>query len=144
MTIVWVLVYCVVLVRGFDFFLFKQKTAYEMGISDWISDVCSSDLHARLQSARLRRALLPAGWLRVRWRRNRPAPESQPRPRWRPARWPGRRIRCRHRSRTARPQATYRRKPAAPPRPEPREPERSEERRGGKAWVSPCRSRGSP
>src|SRR3546814_13003615 len=86
MTIVWVLVYCVVLVRGFDFFLFKQKTAYEMGISDWISDVCSSDLHARLQSARLRRALLPAGWLRVRWRRNRPAPESHPRPRWRPAR----------------------------------------------------------
>src|SRR3546814_1479069 len=26
------------------FFLFKQKTAYEMRISDWSSDVCSSDL----------------------------------------------------------------------------------------------------
>src|SRR3546814_1120954 len=26
-------------------FLFKQKTAYEMRISDWSSDVCSSDLH---------------------------------------------------------------------------------------------------
>src|SRR3546814_13159901 len=30
--------YCVV------FFFFKQKTAYEMRISDWSSDVCSSDL----------------------------------------------------------------------------------------------------
>src|SRR3546814_1753091 len=28
----------------FYFFLFKQKTAYEMRISDWSSDVCSSDL----------------------------------------------------------------------------------------------------
>src|SRR3546814_3179896 len=26
------------------FFFFKQKTAYEMRISDWSSDVCSSDL----------------------------------------------------------------------------------------------------
>src|SRR3546814_13797319 len=30
------------------FFVFKQKTAYEMRISDWSSDVCSSDLQARL------------------------------------------------------------------------------------------------
>src|SRR3546814_12204017 len=29
----------------FCFFFFKQKTAYEMRISDWSSDVCSSDLH---------------------------------------------------------------------------------------------------
>src|SRR3546814_4200222 len=28
-------------------FFFKQKTAYEMRISDWSSDVCSSDLHHR-------------------------------------------------------------------------------------------------
>src|SRR3546814_3101726 len=28
----------------FCFFCFKQKTAYEMRISDWSSDVCSSDL----------------------------------------------------------------------------------------------------
>src|SRR3546814_9786173 len=28
-------------------FLFKQKTAYEMRISDWSSDVCSSDLTKR-------------------------------------------------------------------------------------------------
>src|SRR5881628_4117305 len=26
------------------FFFFKQKTAYEMSVSDWSSDVCSSDL----------------------------------------------------------------------------------------------------
>src|SRR3546814_1716323 len=30
----------------FWFFFFKQKTAYEMRISDWSSDVCSSDLLA--------------------------------------------------------------------------------------------------
>src|SRR3546814_20394048 len=29
------------------FFFFKQKTAYEMRISDWSSDVCSSDLALR-------------------------------------------------------------------------------------------------
>src|SRR3546814_1266409 len=29
------------------FFFFKQKTAYEMRISDWSSDVCSSDLGCR-------------------------------------------------------------------------------------------------
>src|SRR3546814_16982721 len=31
-------------VIDFVFFVFKQKTAYEMRISDWSSDVCSSDL----------------------------------------------------------------------------------------------------
>src|SRR3546814_1922379 len=30
------------------FFFFKQKTAYEMRISDWSSDVCSSDLNRAL------------------------------------------------------------------------------------------------
>src|SRR3546814_18309204 len=29
---------------SYVFFFFKQKTAYEMRISDWSSDVCSSDL----------------------------------------------------------------------------------------------------
>src|SRR3546814_7505476 len=33
-----------VLCQLFLFFFFKQKTAYEMRISDWSSDVCSSDL----------------------------------------------------------------------------------------------------
>src|SRR3546814_5861649 len=32
------------LVLHLCFFFFKQKTAYEMRISDWSSDVCSSDL----------------------------------------------------------------------------------------------------
>src|SRR3546814_4931195 len=37
---------CAVLFHSvvFCFFFFKQKTAYEMRISDWSSDVCSSDL----------------------------------------------------------------------------------------------------
>src|SRR3546814_7677471 len=33
-------------VRSVYFFFCKQKTAYEMRISDWSSDVCSSDLKA--------------------------------------------------------------------------------------------------
>src|SRR3546814_10443772 len=32
------------------FFFFKQKTAYEMRISDWSSDVCSSDLPKRYRN----------------------------------------------------------------------------------------------
>src|SRR3546814_18497266 len=35
------------------FFFFKQKTAYEMRISDWSSDVCSSDLLYRIADGRL-------------------------------------------------------------------------------------------
>src|SRR3546814_169082 len=41
--------YCMIgrsyIVVFFFFFFFKQKTAYEMRISDWSSDVCSSDLN---------------------------------------------------------------------------------------------------
>src|SRR3546814_4785418 len=33
------------------FFFFKQKTAYEMRISDWSSDVCSSDLPQQVHQA---------------------------------------------------------------------------------------------
>src|SRR3546814_14009821 len=36
-------------------FFFKQKTAYEMRISDWSSDVCSSDLPTLHPALRLRR-----------------------------------------------------------------------------------------
>src|SRR3546814_9203968 len=44
------------------FFCFKQKTAYEMRISDWSSDVCSSDLGAgSRQDARLAPLGLPSG-----------------------------------------------------------------------------------
>src|SRR3546814_5562341 len=35
------------------FFFFKQKTAYEMRISDWSSDVCSSDLPSAGRSSYL-------------------------------------------------------------------------------------------
>src|SRR3546814_2851087 len=37
------------------FFFFKQKTAYEMRISDWSSDVCSSDLQYPLPAPGPRR-----------------------------------------------------------------------------------------
>src|SRR3546814_12263145 len=64
-------------------FFFKQKTAYEMRISDWSSDVCSSDL-----------------WLFARESLNARDADSRPyRPRCRPARrdrarrWPRRRSR---------------------------------------------------
>src|SRR3546814_3611056 len=42
----WDVISSVVVVNVFfsSFFFFKQKTAYEMRISDWSSDVCSSDL----------------------------------------------------------------------------------------------------
>src|SRR3546814_2912586 len=41
------------------FFFFKQKTAYEMRISDWSSDVCSSDLSSqRIQMFRRAIALV--------------------------------------------------------------------------------------
>src|SRR3546814_2767106 len=48
------------------FFFFKQKTAYEMRISDWSSDVCSSDLWSLSMSADevlrvLRDHAVPAG-----------------------------------------------------------------------------------
>src|SRR3546814_4368857 len=49
------------------FFFFKQKTAYEMRISDWSSDVCSSDLPRRLLWARSMTHAAPA-----------PAPETLP------------------------------------------------------------------
>src|SRR3546814_10639726 len=37
-------VYYFLFLHSIFFFFFKQKTAYEMRISDWSSDVCSSDL----------------------------------------------------------------------------------------------------
>src|SRR3546814_10034408 len=50
--------FCCALYFFFIFFFFKQKTAYEMRISDWSSDVCSSDLYPGAHSSlsvRLRR-----------------------------------------------------------------------------------------
>src|SRR3546814_530564 len=52
----------------YSFFFFKQKTAYEMRISDWSSDVCSSDLLERLPDASLDRLYLlhPDPWPKAR------------------------------------------------------------------------------
>src|SRR3546814_6458244 len=57
--VVWV-VQCIITLQVdlcpvFVFFFFKQKTAYEMRISDWSSDVCSSDLRLMVQLRRTRR-----------------------------------------------------------------------------------------
>src|SRR3546814_1099730 len=53
-------VFVSVVIIGFVFFFFfKQKTAYEMRISDWSSDVCSSDLDFR--GARRESRALAAG-----------------------------------------------------------------------------------
>src|SRR3546814_3553561 len=41
-------------------FFFKQKTAYEMRISDWSSDVCSSDLYVATLSKRYDAFALPS------------------------------------------------------------------------------------
>src|SRR3546814_2724751 len=66
----------------FDFFFFKQKTAYEMRISDWSSDVCSSDL----EKYRCRRSplwpALPGSGAAVRSGRRETAPQARQR------RWP--------------------------------------------------------
>src|SRR3546814_1891988 len=47
--------------RYFFFFFFKQKTAYEMRISDWSSDVCSSDLRKMQADFRPQSAFGPVG-----------------------------------------------------------------------------------
>src|SRR3546814_2410971 len=43
-----------------SFFFFKQKTAYEVRISDWSSDVCSSDLHTGRRAGEFSIAALAA------------------------------------------------------------------------------------
>src|SRR3546814_3524893 len=53
------------------FFFFKQKTAYEMRISDWSSDVCSSDLQRAETTAPGRRLRLLAQL----WRGQQQGPE---------------------------------------------------------------------
>src|SRR3546814_15268495 len=44
------------------FFFFKQKTAYEMRISDWSSDVCSSDLFIVSRKIEICRGLTRPQW----------------------------------------------------------------------------------
>src|SRR3546814_17749774 len=48
-----------------SFFFFKQKTAYEMRISDWSSDVCSSDLRRQHRGNRANTWIAAAAALRM-------------------------------------------------------------------------------
>src|SRR3546814_5904710 len=63
------------------FFFFKQKTAYEMRISDWSSDVCSSDLSRSGDRQRVSISRIPAthrgqDWQEVLSRRGKPMRET--------------------------------------------------------------------
>src|SRR3546814_16343982 len=129
------------------FFFFKQKTAYEMRISDWSSDVCSSDLTgttlARVGGFRSEE--------RERLARRDAVNDYCIAPRdcaARSPRGPDHRLQDLNRtvllaarsldSRTRKLFAQYRRREGLFC-----QPRRSEERRVGKEWVSTCRSRGS-
>src|SRR3546814_5649556 len=106
---------------GLVFFI-KQKSAYEMRISDWSSDVCSSDLEQLGQTGTVHRfARTHVG-------------EDLDRARlFEPHRLPGDILVARAHPRVAQNAA----QPSSPKR-------RSEERRVGKEWVSTCRYRWSP
>src|SRR3546814_7880260 len=102
-------------------FFFKQKTAYEMRISDWSSDVCSSDLkRAEWRAAMGIRATKFEQTAEKSWSKYTTAPTScfSPPPDFSISRSP---------LRSKRPLRW-----------------RSEERRVGKECVSTCRSRWSP
>src|SRR3546814_1252768 len=101
------------------FFFFKQKTAYEMRISDWSSDVCSSDLNRPAECRTAKNG------------------KDQQRPSM-PVADP---LQCHYASQNA---ACDR--AGHPPglKPEKSFAFRSEERRVGKECVSTCRSRWSP
>src|SRR3546814_15082382 len=49
------------------FFFFKQKTAYEMRISDWSSDVCSSDLQPWKKNGKIQKIILFGSYGRGDW-----------------------------------------------------------------------------
>src|SRR3546814_20347082 len=108
------------------FFFFKQKTAYDMRISDWSSDVCSSDLPS-LPATESPRTTPHA--LRARHRGRPPAsprhacPSHRSSSSW-PAHCPAR-SHCPHAA-------------TGPPRVR---SNRSEERRVGKECASTCKSR---
>src|SRR3546814_2474610 len=96
-------------------FFFKQKTAYEMRISDWSSDVCSSDLFPRLTPSS---CLLMLSRSILRWSRRTYTPTL--------------------------PRASTRAWRRTSPSSVSRKSRRSEERRVGKECVSTCRYRWSP
>src|SRR3546814_13079272 len=98
------------------FFFFKQKTAYEMRISDWSSDVCSSDLVAVALNLNRRGSAPGKLW------------EKPP-----------------YHTLTARPEDWYEASPvSADQLDQAVAAYRSEERRVGQECVSKCRSRWSP
>src|SRR3546814_20486257 len=128
------------------FFFVKQKTAYEMRISDWSSDVCSSDLAgarfehdraARLHQCR-RRAQRPAVVRRARQQPRRRAGRGvRFGPEFRQFLRPWRSADADRRQRAALRQFEHQLDLRA-------DGVRSEERRVGKECVSTCRSRWSP
>src|SRR3546814_8447752 len=101
------------------FFFFKQKTAYEMRISDWSSDVCASDLPHQ-----------PSGCCQ----------HVDPHGKRRPGSWlrsaPGWTTACCSLTSTTAASVAVSKRPYPPPR-----RTRSEERRVGKEGVSTFRSR---
>src|SRR3546814_17174773 len=105
---------------------FKQKTAYEMRISDWSSDVCASDLRSQGGPSRSARQTV----------RRRPGARTQQL----------QRHHHRRRATAAREAAEETLPPAhvQAHRRQNRHRLRSEERSVGKEYVSTCRSRGSP
>src|SRR3546814_322820 len=80
---VYCFMYCVyinVLCLLFFFFFFKQKTAYEMRISDWSSDVCSSDLLGEEGNALAAKADVEAGQFKVESVETKPLTRNPPPP----------------------------------------------------------------
>src|SRR3546814_8567960 len=104
----------------FFVFFFKQKTAYEMRISDWSSDVCSSDLRLSFHS----RSSSVQGWLQRRSAQTTIVIPAKAGTHWFSQQGPS----SRGVSRGKRAQSVRR---------------RSEERRVGQECVSTCRSRWS-
>src|SRR3546814_8798232 len=60
MTIIVILLICCIFCCVSFVFFFKQKTAYELRISDWSSDVCSSDLEGEIAGPEAQRQVVDA------------------------------------------------------------------------------------
>src|SRR3546814_2151560 len=105
------------------FFFFKQKTAYEMRISDWSSDVCSSDLAPYVRRLRAVERTVRSSKAQVKAIAACATPANS---RLQERRKP---RRCSHRDYFKWASNAF---------------SRSEERRVGKECVSTCRSRWSP
>src|SRR3546814_7471715 len=58
--LLFIMLYNPINMMNYNFFFFKQKTAYDMRISDWSSDVCSSDLLGEALQLRKQREIVVA------------------------------------------------------------------------------------